>query len=196
MAFSWFTVEARPPEPYLGPSVRPPPSAGATPPVEPIDPDGQRRHPYGTPVEPPAPRRIVVSIDRIMTAKVTTVSPETTILDAWRIMVARRFRHLPIVQGGRPVGIVSDRDLLRETSPFGGGQVEDTAAALTAVSRIMKRRVLTATPDTSVREAARVMFENRIGSMLVVDGERLAGIVTRSDVLRTLMHEMPLDLWS
>jgi acetoin utilization protein AcuB len=56
--------------------------------------------------------------------------------------------------------------------------------------------VLTAHPDTSIRDIARVFFEERIGAVPIVDrGETLVGIVTRSDILRTILNSAPLELW-
>ena len=64
------------------------------------------------------------------------------------------------------------------------------------VRDIMATPVLTAHADTEIREIARVLFEERIGAVPIVDSQgQLVGMVTRSDILRTIMNHAPLDLW-
>jgi acetoin utilization protein AcuB len=78
--------------------------------------------------------------------------------------------HLPVVDGGSVVGVVSDRDL------------RNVAADVT-VGELMETKVVTATPDTTVREAANLLRGNIIGCLPVLDQGRLVGIVTTSDLL-------------
>jgi CBS domain-containing protein len=128
-----------------------------------------------------------VTAAQIMSAPVVTLQLDQTIAEARELFRRRRFRHVPVVnaQGGL-AGIVSDRDIL--------GHVGDPPD--TPINGLMPARVLVASPDTSIREIAQVLFEQRIGAMPVIDSQRaLAGIVTRSDILRTVVNRAPLELW-
>ncbi len=147
----------------------------------------------------PRARQPALHAHQIMSSPVTTLTPETSIFEAWRLFRAKRYRHIPVVDGeGRLVGIVSDRDLLRYAAvngripPFDEHSVE----AQTAIATLMKPRVLTATPDTEIRQIARVLIEQHIGAMPIMDySGGLRGIVTRSDILRALVTHAPLELW-
>lgn len=130
-----------------------------------------------------ADRTLRNGIGKIMTSPVVTVSPSESARAALELIRRRKFRHLPVVQDGTLVGILSDRDLM-------------SADPEKRVSGLMSTRVLTATEDTEIREAARIMSERRIDSLpvLAADG-RLAGIVTSTDLLRWIVLNTPLDLW-
>ncbi len=147
----------------------------------------------------PVERQPALHAHQIMSTPVTTLTPETSLLDAWALFRKTRYRHIPIVDDtGCLVGIVSDRDLLRYAAvngripPYDG----DSPEAHTPIATLMKPRVLTATPDTEIRQIARVLIEQHIGAMPIMDyAGRLRGIVTRSDILRALVTHAPLELW-
>lgn len=121
--------------------------------------------------------------DAVMTVDVTSVTPETTLEKAHALMRELDVRHLPVVHGGRVVGIVSDRDLLaggtrkrgRVTVPKG------------RVRRVMSRVTLTKGPGATISELAHLMIDEKIDAVPIVDGQRrLVGLVTSSDLLRLL----------
>ena len=122
-----------------------------------------------------------------MSAPVDTLRPEDLLATASSLVRDRRFRHVPVLSGaGALVGMLSDRDLLHHAGREREVRVGD----------IMAVPVLSASPDTGIREIARLFFEERIGAMPIVDSaEALVGILTRSDILRALVHEAPFDLW-
>jgi CBS domain-containing protein len=91
-------------------------------------------------------------------------------------MDEHRIRHLPVVQGGRLVGMVSDRDV-RSASASPG----------TVAGRIMTPDPVTVTSDARIEHAARVMLDARFGSLPVVDGA-LVGLVTTTDLLRAFVQ--------
>jgi acetoin utilization protein AcuB len=129
-------------------------------------------------------------VNEWMTHDPVTASSETTLGEAQRLMHERRCRHLPVVEGGRLVGLVSDRDL-RSALPSAAGIVagEAVAAALgRPVGQIMSRDLLTIPSRQPVEEAARTLHEARIGALPVVDAGRLVGIVTVDDLLRAFLH--------
>jgi acetoin utilization protein AcuB len=97
---------------------------------------------------------------------------------------------LPVVDhGGRLVGIVTDRDLRQVTFALALQRrlpkLSDALKTLT-VQEVMTRGVVTVRPSAEIREAARLMYERKIGALPVVDGDRIVGILTESDVLRAL----------
>ena len=142
-------------------------------------------------------RRPAIAASQILESPVVSLTPDASVAEAWEIFRDRRFRHVPVVNvTGRIVGILSDRDLLRETGRAALSRQADSAFSETRVEQVMTTEVLTAHPDTPIREIARVFFEERIGAAPIVDDrDELVGIITRSDILRTIMHHAPIELW-
>jgi acetoin utilization protein AcuB len=122
-------------------------------------------------------------VQDVMQHPVVTVSPDTSIADAYRVMHDRRIRHLPVAADGRLTGIVTDRDLRYMTSRLHPSPVE----AETPVSKIMTDSVITAGPLDPVEEAARLLRARRIGSLPVLDGDDLVGIVTVTNLLDAII---------
>jgi acetoin utilization protein AcuB len=92
---------------------------------------------------------------------------------------------------GKLVGIVSDRDILKRAR---GRASHELGKEL--IRSFMVTEVLTATPDTEIREIARVLFEERIGCMPISSEDGfVVGVITRSDLLRSLLVQAPLELW-
>ena len=125
-----------------------------------------------------------------ITREVITISPEASVKEAFGLMKALGIRHLPVVKNGILKGIVTDRDLRRpkisdvfktwhELYRIGDDiQVED----------VMVSPVKTIAEGASVKEAAKVMVERRIGALPVTDTKgKLAGIITESDILRAFV---------
>jgi acetoin utilization protein AcuB len=122
-----------------------------------------------------------------MTQEVVTVAPETTAAEALALCRMNRIRHLPVLQGGRLVGVISDRDL-RAATPALGDQARAEALHRLRIADEMARDVVTARPEDPIEDAAMAMYERKIGCLPVIDGEDLVGIVTSSDVLRALVR--------
>ncbi len=126
-----------------------------------------------------------------MTRNPVTVSDETSVDDALHLMRERKVRRLPVLDAsGRMVGIVSDKDLLHASpSPATSLSVYELHYLLSKlnVGRVMSSPVITITPDTPIEEAARVMADNKIGGLPVLEGERLIGIITETDVFKVLL---------
>ena len=106
-----------------------------------------------------------------MSRKIISVSPRETVERAAALLRRHGVRHLPVVRAARLVGIVSDRDL------------RGRGLSHQAVADVMAARPVSIAPDASVDEAARVMRAHRISSLPVVEGSRLVGILTTTDVL-------------
>lgn len=122
-----------------------------------------------------------------MTREVVTVGPGNTAAEALKLCRERRIRHLPVVEGGRLVGMVSDRDL-RSATPALGDPNRTAALEEIRVEQAMNTDLVTADPEDPIENSAREMFERRIGSLPVTDGGELVGILTASDVMRALVH--------
>jgi acetoin utilization protein AcuB len=113
----------------------------------------------------------------VMTKHPETIGPGDMLLQAKEMMDAGGFRRLTVVDEGRVVGIITERDLREH-----GGYLKSTKVGI-----VMKTPVATVGSHTSVEEAARLMLTKKIGGMPVVDGTKLVGIVTTSDMLSALL---------
>lgn len=115
----------------------------------------------------------------VMTRAPRTLPVDARVGDARDFFLQRRFRHVPLVdRDGGIRGMLSDRDLWQLR-----------AADAARIAEYMVTRVVTASPDTTLREIARALLDYRIGAMPVVDeDQRVIGIITRSDVLRSIVE--------
>ena len=120
---------------------------------------------------------IVITVREVMTREVLTIGLETPCDKARHLLDEHRIRHLPVVAGGRLVGVLSDRDVRSAAAESPG----------TVAGRIMTPDPVTVTPETRIEHAARLMLDARFGSLPVVDGN-LVGIVTYTDLLRAFVR--------
>lgn len=130
----------------------------------------------------------------IMGRNVVTISASERMSTVEDIMTLGHVRHMPVVQGGRLVGVVSERDLLRASlSVLSEHRGAERRAFLHVVeiARVMSTPPIVIGPDASVDEAALVMAEKKIGCLPVVEGDQLIGMVTETDVLRCLAGVEP-----
>ncbi|UEX78686.1 CBS domain-containing protein [Sediminicurvatus halobius] len=125
-----------------------------------------------------------------MTRRPVALAPDDTVETAYRLFEREHFHHLPVVDGQRLVGVVSDRDVLRAVSPFletGSERDRDRYTLRRALHMVMTRKVITASPQDTLAAAADRMIVARVGCLPVCEAERLVGIVTRSDLLKVLV---------
>jgi acetoin utilization protein AcuB len=127
-------------------------------------------------------------VSQLMTRGPVTIREAATIGAAWKLMRARKIRHLPVLDArGRLVGIVTDRDLRQVIfDPDIHAQLGAIPKALNilTVREIMTWGVISVRPDSDLREAARVMHTHKIGALPVVTDGRVVGILTESDVVK------------
>ena len=145
---------------------------------------------YEKSVHPDTPCRRLIFSGELMSKELVTINANALLSAAAEIFLHRSFRHLPVLDTeNHLVGILSDRDLLRSSSRKGW---EDET-----VGSIATQSLLVASGDTEIREVAGVMIDVHVGCMPIINKEaNLVGIVTRSDILRTLLVQAPLELWS
>jgi acetoin utilization protein AcuB len=122
-----------------------------------------------------------------MTQDVVTVGPEESAARAWGLCRERNIRHLPVVERGRLVGIVSDRDL-RDLSPPRDTADQENTLGWVQIRDMMSTGVVTAHPLDTIEHAAKVIYENRFNCLPVVADDEIVGIITSSDLVRTLVE--------
>jgi acetoin utilization protein AcuB len=123
------------------------------------------------------------TIREYMTDTPHTVARNRSLASARRMMKDHGVRHLPVLEAGKIVGLLSERDLLLvEALP----NVNSTDVR---VEEAMVDDVFTASPETPVGEVIETMIVKKLGSVVVVDGERVVGVFTTIDALRAL-HEL------
>lgn len=120
-----------------------------------------------------------------MTQKVATVASDIILGEAYDIMQERNIRHLPVVGDGKLIGLVSDRDI-RDALPPSGSAERGAALREKTVGEIMHRDLITAHPLDTIDHASAQLYEQKIGCLPVVDEGEVAGIITSSDMMRTL----------
>jgi acetoin utilization protein AcuB len=120
----------------------------------------------------------------IMRSPAIAISADTTLQDAYRTMREQSIRHLPVLEGEKLVGVVTDRDLRLATSSLAASPFSPDSR----VSAVMSAAPLTADAFDPVEDAARTMRERKIGCLPVMDEGRLIGIVTGLDLLDALVR--------
>ncbi len=127
-----------------------------------------------------------------MTPNPVTVNPDTTVHRALRLMREKKVGRFPVVDDrGKLVGIVSHDDLLSSSpSPATTLAVWEIPELLAKikVETVMSRVVMTVTEDTPLEEAARIMADQKIGGLPVMQGKTLIGIITETDLFKVLME--------
>lgn len=127
-----------------------------------------------------------------MTKDPITVRPTDSVARVWEILESQRIDQVPVVVEGRVMGIVADRDIRDAFPPAArvrGGRALVPDPSKMPVELIMTQQVLTVEPTDDLVYAALLMRRERIGSLLVVEGNRLVGILTRADVLSAWIHQ-------
>jgi acetoin utilization protein AcuB len=121
-----------------------------------------------------------------MTSEVFVASPDTTLAEALGITRSKRIRHLLVLEGDRLVGVVTDRDLRLSMPAIWSGQHDELQEALTKrrVRDVMVKNVITVPPEMPIEHAAKLLYTHRIGCLPVLDGEKLVGILTETELLR------------
>jgi len=121
------------------------------------------------------------TIEQYMTRSPHSIGAEQTLARAKTVMHEHGIRHLPVLHGGRLVGIVTDRDVHLVEA------LEDVDPLLVTVSDAMSTSVYSVAPETPLAEVANEMAERKYGSAVVMRGHHVAGIFTTVDACRLLV---------
>jgi len=134
-----------------------------------------------------------VYASQIMTSPVLSVHLNQTLHEVWNMIQQKEIRHAPVLaENGQLIGIVSDRDILDFLLNRGTKQ----ELMVRKVRDAMSQPVLTAHTKTEIRKIAQIFHQKHFSSLPIVDdSNRLAGIVTTSDIIKTVMNFGPLALW-
>ncbi len=128
-----------------------------------------------------------------MSQPVISVSPETPIHDALAMFKKEHIRRAPVIQDGKMVGIVTETDLLNASpSPVSTLSVWEMNYLLSkvTVSQVMSRQVISVAKDTPIEEAARILADNKLGGLPVLDGGNVVGIITETDLFKVFLELM------
>ncbi|MBI5576833.1 MAG: CBS domain-containing protein [Deltaproteobacteria bacterium] len=131
-------------------------------------------------------------VGRRMTKDPKTVSPEDTLARAAGIMRELRINHLPVVEGGKLVGILTDTDL-RNVSLTGEPEAGGARPPDRRVREVMKTDVWSLTPEDAVEDALLIIRRKRFGALPVLSGDRLVGIITKIDLLNAVIDVLNLE---
>ena len=130
-----------------------------------------------------------MQVKEMMSTAVEGVERNDDLSQVEALMAAKKLRHVPVVENGDLVAVVSQRDLFKAMMSSTMGYGEKTQKAYlhsVRVKEIMSYPAITVTPDASVSEAAELIVQKGIGCLPVVEDSRLVGIVTKTDLLRCL----------
>ena len=112
----------------------------------------------------------------LMVSDDVTIEPSTSVVDAAGQMIQQEKGPLPVVEGGRPVGIVTDRDIVAHVV------AEGRDPSSTTVDDIATHDLVTIGPDQDVNDARQLMDQHQLDRILVVEGDRLVGIISEADI--------------
>jgi acetoin utilization protein AcuB len=132
-----------------------------------------------------------ITVREIMAQDPVTLEHDDILDLASDIMNLGRIRHLPILNKGKVVGVLSQRNLFHSAVVVALGlDVKESRDLLKTirVREVMSTPVITVSPDTGVKEAARIMVEKKVGCLPVMENESLVGLVTESDILRYVVN--------
>jgi CBS domain-containing protein len=135
-----------------------------------------------------------VRVSELMSRNVVTIDTAASCHDAVALMARARIRHLPVVDvGGALVGVVTDRDLRHHLflpgvfEVIGTVPIEDLLKTV-SVKDVMSTPVISVRAGDNLEEAARLMLEDKVGSLPVVDDGRVVGVLTETDMLRQIVR--------
>lgn len=128
-----------------------------------------------------------------MSRPVISLSPETPINEALAMFKRERIRRAPVMKDGKLVGIVSERDLLNASpSPVTTLSIWEMNYLISKVTvkQVMSKKVITVDRDTPIEEAARILADNKIGGLPVLDSGKVVGIITETDLFKVFLELM------
>ena len=135
----------------------------------------------------------MASIQQILNGKppgVATIAPQATVYSALEMMAEREIGALPVVENGRLVGMFSERDYARKVELLG------RASRSTAVSELMTSKVYYVQPDQTIEDCMALMTDKHIRHLPVMDGEKLVGLISIGDVVKSIIIDQEITIRS
>jgi CBS domain-containing protein len=123
----------------------------------------------------------------IMEKNVITIEDDKTSLDAARLIADKDISFLVVVKNGTPIGIVSERDFVRKIV------AEDKNASQIPLSKIMSYKFRWVKPTTEIEDAVQKMLNNNIRRLIVLENEKLVGVITQTDLAVYLRSKLLID---
>ncbi|MGD0175421.1 MAG: CBS domain-containing protein [Candidatus Bathyarchaeia archaeon] len=120
-------------------------------------------------------------IGQVMSKPVRTVKPDEKLSAAMAIMEKNNVGSVVVVEGENPIGIITERDVIRQI-------LKGTQIIQEPVTQVMSKPLITGSPDMLVQDAVDLMLENKIRQLPVVEGNKLVGIVTDGDLMRSVLR--------
>lgn len=132
-------------------------------------------------------------VQQFMTSQVFTVTPSETIFKAMNLMQTKKINRLPVISGGKLVGIVTDGDLraasASPTTTLSKYEMNELLSKI-SIKDVAVKRVITCTPETMIEDAALIMRENKVGALPVMENDKLVGIITHNNILDAFLDIM------
>ncbi len=132
-------------------------------------------------------------VQQFMTSQVFTVTPSESIFNAMNLMQTKKINRLPVISGGKLVGIVTDGDLrAASASPattLSKFEMNELLSKI-CIKDVAVKKVVTCTPDAMIEDAALIMRENKVGALPVMENDKLVGIITHNNILDAFLDIM------
>lgn len=132
-------------------------------------------------------------VANVMTKDVVTVNVTNSLKEANTLFNNHHIRHIPVVSGDKLIGILSKTDILRISfgNTFGDDQSggDEAIFDMLSINQVMKHSPETLTPDDTLKEAAEVLAEKEFHALPVVEGEKLVGIITTTDIIKCFIEQ-------
>ena len=138
-------------------------------------------------------------VGEIISERLITLKANDDVRTAFELMRKNAIRHIPVLSGEKLVAIVTNTDLRQVITPSrseGSGEPQYFVSRQSTVEDIMTRDPITVTLQTDVEEAARLLQVHKIGGLPVVEGDKLVGIITESDILTVFIEMMGVIKYS
>ena len=129
-----------------------------------------------------------ILVREVMSPSVISVESSATVRDAAQVMIEREIGSVIVTESGRPVGIMTERDVLRRVV------VKGLDPTKTRVGEVMSSPLVTVKADAYITDAGRLMSERNIRRLLVVEDDRPVGVVTEKDLLRAFNKYLTVGL--
>lgn len=134
-----------------------------------------------------------VPVSEIMTKNLIKLHLQDELSQAEALFKKHHIRHLPVVEGEHIVGMLSYNDLMRisfvDATDDDGESVETTVYDMFSIEHVMTKKVVSISPDTSIREVAEIFTQKEFHALPVVSHDNLVGIVTTTDIIRYLLAQ-------